>query len=189
MPKFFIFGDLSYTRKNSISPKTMQLSYIWAALLLTTIHFVSYSVVNCGGVRSPPNISMLSYECGISIAAFDVTLKLFVVQALNKYIQSSALGFSPDITTPFYNVVRLGFGPFSIYRLFGKSACYAPRETMNSSEQCFECLWYLYSQLTGNLCADGMTRSAEILVADCFLAYTLDDETFCKPVPIPVHLK
>lgn len=131
-------------------------------------------------VRLPhPNISPIYFRCGESIDPREYLLRIFVIAAVTKFVEEGAKKFDPTSQKPlpYFNIVVIDAPDLKSYKLYGTLVCYAPKKTMLSYTQCYNCLQSIRKELILDLCPQH--RSGERLVADCYLKFETDHATFC----------
>lgn len=162
--------------------KLMQLAmFILLALMCLTWSLLSTRAQPDPTPQEPtPNTIGVFFECGKAIIPPTAPAALFVRRALDTFFQHGT-EYMNLASFPYNRVIMLKLYGWQIFRMLVTVSCYGGRATMNSTSQCWTCLEHVKNETLTDLCPSH--RSAERLVIDCFLSYTLDDPTFCRPIP------
>lgn len=147
---------------------------------ITTLLFLSYIFDKVLSIDRLPDTSGITHQCGPSfLASAGVNIVKFKKLSLNELITQTSTQF---LETTSVSIYRTDGAP-KAFEFWGSAACYAPRPTMKNEQQCRICLRILMYRLEEELCINA--QNAFLLVADCFLSYSVNDfRTYCSSPPI-----
>lgn len=119
-----------------------------------------------------PNTTYVHHQCGERFQAYDPLLPL-----IGTFTERMVLGGYERFPNrlPFlfeYTIIRRPL-------FWGLVNCFVTPNTMETDDQCLNCLQHVRLMLIDELCRNA--RSAEYLVEDCFLHYSYNGPFECDP--------
>lgn len=168
----------------------MSKTTIGAAQYLTKVLslILCFDLIMLTSTLPDPNMTLISSECGEFYAGTRIwSTRIFVSKALPMIAVQGAKRFTPPQSTPYVGRVTSGDSRTKIHILYGTTSCYAHGESMQTQEQCRNCLLIIAQDL---LLKCPFQKSGYKLVADCFITFTLtsnsdDSCPYLLPPPSP----